>query len=160
MSKGFVVSEEGHVVLLLQPQGTCVTVALTSDTFCMKNWAHATILVAGGAGTGQTAVTVGECTAFTGSDRTAVTFRYAEEATANGDVLDAALAWASSFTLSAGSTGVFGVIEIDGDELTDGYQYVQVNFSAGTTAIPKDLCAFAVLSGGRDQEDITATVIA
>ena len=160
MSKGFVVSEEGHVVLLLQPQGTTTTVALTSDTFCMKNWAHATILVAGGAGTGQTAVTVGECTAFTGSDRTAVTFRYAVEATANGDVLDAALAWASTFSLSAGSTGVYGVIELDADELSDGYQYVQVNFGANAAATPKDIAAFAVLSGGRYQEDITATVIA
>ena len=160
MSKGFVTAEQGHVILLLQPQGTCVTVALTSDTFSMENWAHATSLVAGGAGTGQTAVTVGECVGFGGTARTALTFRYAEEATANGDVLDAALAWASTFTLSAGSTGVYAVIEIDGDELSDGYQFIQVNFSAGTTAIPKDLCSFGVLSGGRYQEDITVTAIA
>ena len=159
MGKGFVAAENGHVILLLQPQGTTVTVALTSDTFSMENWAHATILVAGGAGTGPTAVTVGECTGFGGTGRTAVTFRYAAEATAGGDVLDAALAWASAFTLSAGSTGVYAVIEIDADELSDGYQFIQVNFSAGTTAIPKDLCAFGVLSGGRYAEDITASAI-
>jgi len=160
MSKGFVVSEEGHVVLLLQPQGTTTTVALTSDTFCMKNWAHATILVAGGKGTGQTAITMGECVGFGGTSRTALTFRYAVEATANGDVLDATLAWASTFSLSAGSTGVYGVIELDADELSDGYQYVQVNFGANASTAVKDIAAFAVLSGGRYQEDITATVIA
>lgn len=160
MGKGFVAAENGHVVLLLQPRGTTTTVALTSDTISMKNWAHATILVAGGTGTGATAITAGECTGFGGTGRTALTFRYAKEDTAGGDVLDAALAWASTFSLSAGSTGVFGVIELDADELSDGYEYVQVNFSANAAGAPKDLCAFAVLSGGRFQEDITATVIA
>ncbi|MFH1603246.1 MAG: hypothetical protein ABIH03_05010, partial [Pseudomonadota bacterium] len=90
----------------------------------------------------------------------ALTFRYAKEDTAAGDTLDAALAWASTVSLSAGSTGVFAVIEIDADELSDGYNFVQVNFAAaGGAATGKDLCAFAVLSGGRYQEDITASAI-
>jgi hypothetical protein len=159
MSKGFVTAEEGHVILLLEPRGTTVTVALTSDTFSMENWAHATILIAGGMGTGVTSVTVGECVGFGGTGRTALTFRYAKEATADGDVLDATLAWASAFTLAA-TAGVYAVIEIDADELTDGYPFIQVNFTAGATAGYKDLCAFGILSGGRFQEDITATAIA
>ena len=157
MSKGFVTAENGHVVQLLAPVD--VTAAATSDTFCMKNWAHASIICGFGVGSATT-ITVGECVGFGGTGRTAVTFRYAQEATSEGDVLDAALAWASAFTLSAGSTGVYAVIEIDADELSDGYQFIQVNFTAGTTAVPKDLCAFGILSGGRYQEDITATAIA
>lgn len=156
MSKGFVAAEMGHIVLALQPQGTTVVAALTSDTFCMKGWSHATILVAGGIGSTATAVTVGECTSFAGSDRTALTFRYAKETTTLGDTLDSALTVASSLTLGA-TAATFAVIEIDADELTDGYPYVQVN--CGTTA-NKDLCIFAILSGGRYQEDITATAIA
>ena len=154
--KGFVAAEMGHIVLALAPQGTTVCAALTSDTFLMEGWGHATILIAGGVGSTATSVTVGECTSFAGSGRTAVTFRYAKEASTGGDTLDAALTTASALTLGA-TAGVFAVIELDADELTDGYPYVQVN--TATTA-SKDLCIFVILSGGRYQEDITATAIA
>lgn len=159
MGKGFVAVEQGHVVLVLQPQGTTTTAALSGACFDMSSWGHATILVAGGKGTAVTAVTVKECTAATGSGATAITYRYAKEDTAAGDTLDAALAWASTLSLSAGSTGVYAVIEVDADELADGYNWVRVDFSANTAGAPKDLACFAVLSGGRYQEDITATVL-
>lgn len=155
MAKGFVASEMGHVILGLAPQATSNVAALTSDTFLMKGWSHASILIAGGVGSTATSVTMGECTSFAGSDRTALTFRYAKEATKDGDTLDAALAWASALTLGA-TAGVFAVIELDADELTDGYPYVQVNTAASAS---KDLCIFVVLSGGRYTEDITATAI-
>ena len=154
MSKGFVAAEQGHVVQMLASQSFAA--AGTSDTILMENWAHASIICEFGAGSGTT-ISVGECTSFAGSDRTAVTFRFAQEATANGDVLDAALAWASTVTIGAG-TAAFAVIEIDGDELTDGYPYLQVNIADPGTA--KLASVIAVLSGGRYQEDITATVIA
>ena len=159
MSKGFCAAEEGHVVLLLAPRGTTTTIALTSDTINMENWAHATILVAGGIGSGTTAITVGECVGFGGTSRTAIAFRYAKEDETGGDVLDAALAWGTTASLG-GTAGVFIVIEIDADELSDGYNFLQVNFSANIAAEARDLCCFAILSGGRYQEDITATVIA
>ena len=154
MSKGFLVAEQGHFVTLFNPQSQ--TAALTSDTFLMENWAHASLIVQYGVGSGTT-ITVGECTSFAGSDRTAVTFRYAQEATDAGDVLDAALAWASTVTISAGTGGV-AIIEIDGDELTDGYPYLQVNLA--DPGASKLVSGIAILSGGRYQEDITATVIA
>ncbi len=154
MSKGFVVAENGHVVQMIASQSFAA--AGTSDTISMENWAHASIICEFGAGSGTT-ITVGECTSFAGSGRTAVTFRFAQEATANGDVLDAALARASSITIGAG-TAAFAVIEIDADELSDGFEFIQVNLSDPGAA--KLASVMAVLSGGRYQEDITATVIA
>jgi len=154
MSKGFVVAEQGHFVTLLNPQS--LGAAVTSDTFLMENWAHATLIFQFGAGSGTT-ITVGECTSFAGSDRTAVTFRYAQEATDAGDVLDAALAWASTITIAAGTSAV-AIIEIDADELTDGYPYLQTNIDDPGTA--KLASGIAILSGGRYQEDITVTAIA
>jgi len=154
MSKGFVAAEQGHIVQLLAPQS--LSAAATSDTFSMAGWGHASILVNFGAGSGCT-LSLGECTGFGGTGRTAVTFRFAQEATANGDTLDAALAAASTITIAAG-TAAFAVIELDADELSDGYQYVQLNISdPGTSKLGS---AMVVLSGGRYQEDITATAIA
>ncbi len=156
MSKGFVVAENGHVVQMLEP--TSVGAPATSDTISMENWGHVSIICGLGIGS-STTITVGECTSFAGSDRTAITFRYAQEATVGGDVLDAALAWSSSIAIaSSGAGGGFAVIEIDADELSDGFQFLQVNLAdpgAGKLA-----AVYAVLSGGRYQEDITATVIA
>ncbi len=153
--KGFVVTEQGHVVLGIQPRGTTNVTALTSSTFSMENWQHASIIVMGGIGSTATSVTLGECTGAGGTGRTAVTFRYAKDADTGGDVLDAALAVASSLTLG-GTAAVFAVIELDADELTDGYPWVQVNTGVSAS---KDIACLVILSGGRYQEDITATVL-
>ena len=163
MSKGFVVAEQGHVVQMIAPVD--IAAAATGDTISMENWGHVSIICGFGVGS-TTTITVGECTSFAGSGRTALTFRYAQEglvaggADVGGDTLTAALAWASSITItgSAAAAGGFAVIEIDGDELSDGYQYLQVNSDgAGASKITS---IHAVLSGGRYQKDITATVIA
>jgi len=157
MSKGFVVAEQGHVVQMLAP--VAITAALTGDTISMEAWGHASIIVGFGVGSATT-ITVGECTGFGGTGRTAITFRSAQEATGGGDVLDAALAWASTITIagSAAHVGGFAVIEIDADELSDGYNFLQVNVAdPGTSKLG---CIYAILSGGRYQKDITATVIA
>lgn len=153
--KGFNIAEMGHVVQLIDPQS--ISAAATSDVFYMRKWAHATIIVNGGAGSGVT-VTVGECSSFNGSDRTAIGFRYAQEATVDGDTLDAALASAGTTGVAMGTSNVFLVIELDADELTENYEWVVLNISdPGTSRI---VSAIAILSGGRYQEDITATAIA
>jgi len=151
---GFNVVENGHVVTLIAPQTQ--TAALTSEIFSMENWAHATIIVQGGAGSAST-VTVSECDDFSPSNAATKTFRYAQEATAAGDVVDAALASAATSGVAVGTaTGIFLIIEIDKDELTDGYPCVQINVSASGSKL---ISALAILSGGRYQKDITATVI-
>lgn len=156
MSKGFNIAEEGHVVMLFSPLAATATAVGSSEIFSMKNWGHATIIMHGGEGSATCAIKAYECSAFTGSDRSALTFRYAQEATSNGDTLDAALAWASTATMGTGN--VFVVIEIDGDELSENRQYVAVE--RGATAVGRNITALAILSGGRYQEDITATAIA
>ena len=158
MSKGFVVAENGHVVQLLAPVD--VAAAATSDTISMENWGHVSIIVGNGVGS-TTTISVGECTSFAGSDRTALTFRSAQEqGILGGDVLDAALAYASSVTMtgSAAAIGGFLVIEIDADELSDGFEFIQVNSDGAGSS--KLTAMYAILSGGRYQEDTTATVIA
>jgi hypothetical protein len=133
----FVVAEQGHIVQLIDPQSQ--SAALTSEIFTMENWAHATILVFGGAGSATT-VTVSECDNFTPTTAATKTFMYAVEATA----------------VSIGTaTGTILCIEIDNDELTDGYPCIQINMSDPGTS--KLVSAVAILSGGRYQKDITAT---
>jgi len=156
MAKGFVTAEEGHVVLVEPPPGTTLAAALSGACFNMENWGHVTIIAMGGAGSSANALTINECTGPSGTGATAMTFRYAKESSTGGDTLDAALAWASTASLGA-TANVFIVAEIDADELTDGYQYIRPDIAAGSG---KALACVAILSGGRYQEDITATVIA
>ena len=151
---GFNSVEEGHFVQLIAPVSTGI--ALTSEVFSMENWSHASIFVCAGAGSGFTA-TLFECDNFTPSNRTAIGFRYAQEEGAAGDVVDAALATATTAGVSmTGASGIFAIIELDADELSDGYPCVQLNTNAAAASL---LGAFAVLSGGRFAEDITASVI-
>ena len=155
MSKGFVVAEQGHVVQMMIPVD--VTAAATSDVINMENWAHASIIVSGGAGSSST-ITVSDANAFTSSGATMV-FRYQQEQTAAGDTMEAALAWATTAGVGIGTaTGVLFVIEIDADELRDGYPMLMIN--ATDPGAGKVISAVAILSGGRYQKDITATVIA
>ena len=149
----FVTTEQGHLVSLIDP--VSISAAATSDVFSMENWAHATIIVQGGAGSACT-VTVSEADNFTPTTAATKTFMYAVEATAGGDVLDAALQAATTAGVSIGTaTGTLLVIEIDNDELSDGYPCVQINVTDPGTS--KVISAIAVLSGGRYQKDITAT---
>ncbi len=153
-AKGFVVAEQGHLAQMIIPQD--LSAALTSDVINMSDWGHATIFVHGGAGSALI-VTVSDADSFASSGATMV-FRYAQEDTAGGDVLDAALAWATTAGVAIGTdTGVFLVIEVDADELRDGYPYLMINLSAAGTKL---ISAVAVLSGGRYQRSLTDSVIA
>ena len=153
-SKGFTIAEQGHVVQLIGP-ASAVT-ALTSDSFCMKNWGHATIIVQSGIGSAST-ITVFDAESAAASGAS-MAFNFAVEATASGDVLDAALAAATTAgTAVAAAADNFLVIEIDADELRDGYPWVLIRSTATTAAY---ISAIAILSGGRYQKDITATAIA
>ena len=153
---GMTLVEQGHFVTLFNPES--VSAAATSDVFSMENWGHVTIIVQGGAGSAATIV-VEECDNFTPSNVTTMGYQYAKEATAAGDVLDAALAAAGTGGTGIGTaTGTLLIIEIDADELTDGYPCLRIRHSDPGTS--KLISAVAVLTGGRYQKDITATVIA
>ena len=153
-SKGFTIVEQGHIVQMLIPQ--VQTAALTSESFTMKNWGHATIIIHGGAGSACTVTLFDAATAA--ASGASMVFNYATEATGGGDVMDAALQAATTAGTSLGvGTGVMLVIEIDNDELRDGYPWVLFRCTASGD---KDIGASAILSGGRYMKDITATAIA
>ena len=156
MSKGFVVAEQGHVVLNIAPNGTQTTAAGCAACFCMKNYGHATIIAAAGVGSAATMdITLYEHPDSTGSSGSAIDFQYARESTSAGDTLDAALAWASTVSV-VGTAAAYAVIEVDADTLTDGDEWISVHHSACSSSV----AIMAILSGGRYQEDITATAIA
>ena len=152
-SKGFTIVEQGHVVQLIGPASAVS--ALTSEAFLMENWGHASIIVQTGVGSATT-ITVFDSASDSASGASMI-FNYAQEDTAGGDVLDAALAAATTAGVEMGTgTDLFMVIEIDADELRDGFPWILIR-ATSTTA--NYISAVAVLSGGRYQKDITATVI-
>jgi len=153
MSK-FVVAEQGHVVSIFLPVN--ITAAATCDVFSMENWSHASIIVTTGAGSATT-VTVSEADDFTPTNEATIAFSYAVEATAAGDTLTALAAAGTAGYTTGTATGTIMVIELDADELADGYPCVIVRFT--DPGAGKVVSAVAVLSGGRYQEDITATAI-
>ena len=153
-SKGFTIAEQGHIVNILPP-ASAVT-ALTSDSFLMENWGHASIIVQTGAGSVST-ITVFDSASAAASGASMI-FNYAQETTASGDTLDAALQAATTAGVAMPTAdNVFMVIEINSDQLRDGYPWILIRASATTANY---ISAVAILSGGRYQKDITATAIA
>ena len=151
---GFTVVEEGHLVTLLAPVD--VAAATSSEVISMENWSHVTFICMKGVGSVGT-VQLEECTSFAGAGAATRVFNYCTEDTASGDTMDAALTAAGTAGIAIDSdTGTLLVIELDADELTDGYPYVRLKVSATGASIQAWL---AVLSGGRYQKDITATAI-
>ncbi len=152
-SNGITIEEQGHVVNILPP-ASAVT-ALTSDSFLMENWGHASIIIQTGAGSVCT-ITVFDAASATGSGASMI-FNYAQETADAGDTL-AVLAAATTVGVAMPTAdNVYMVIEIDADELRDGYPWILIRADATTANY---ISAVAILSGGRYQKDITATVIA
>lgn len=155
--KGFVVAEQGHVVLLVAPVD--FTGGKTAQAFSMANYQHASILIGlgvqGGAGT---KILVNQCTDHTGANPVAIPFAiYTQEtAGASHDVLSARTQVAAAGYTPSANSGIFYVIELDANELADGSPYVQVQFTNGANS---DIGAmFAVLTGARFAEMQSPTV--
>ena len=152
---GFNIAEQGHVVQMLAP--VSLGAATTSECISMENWSHVSFICMKGAGSAAT-IRLEECTAFAGTGAATRIFSYCIEEVAAGDTPAAALqsATTAGIALSTGS-GIYMIIEVDADELTDGYPYLRLKCADPGTA---HLGAWvAVLSGGRYQKDITATAI-
>ena len=157
---GFNVVQEGHAVNVLPPQDLSGG-PVTGDRFSMKNHSHVSIVLtlganAAGAGVG---VTVKECTLASGGTATARTFKYAAETTAAGDTLGALTdATTAGFDLHASNANLTYVIELDAEDLSEGYPWIELNIEdAASTTLGS---AVAILSGGRYQVDQGATAIA
>jgi len=153
--KGTTIAEQAHVVNALGPVDTG-SVAKVSDYFCLKKYAHATIVVTTGAVTNAATITVEESDDKDGSNTTAIAFAYYAELTAAGDTLgNRTAATSAGFSTGTNNNCTF-VIEIDAAELTDGYPYLVVK---ATNAAACLISIVAILSGARFQGDPTPTAI-
>ena len=158
MARQFSIGDcEGHFVLCVAPVDIDAG-AQTSDAFSMENWSHATIIIALGVTGAASTVTVKENTAADGSGATAIAFNYYGEATAAGDTLGARTSASASGFATATTDGIFYVIELSAEELSDGYPWVTVHMSDPGAATFASINV--VLSGGRYQEVEGATAIA
>lgn len=156
--KGFNIGELGHVVNILPPINVDTANGASCVCFNMEGYAHADIIIQTGV-TDATAgtITVEECTNQAAGTATAIAFAYYAETTAAGDTLGArTAATAAGVVLSANDNCMY-VISIDASQLTDGYPWIQVEWSnPGGTTIGS---AVAILSGARYANDQSPTAI-
>jgi len=163
---GFNISEAGHVAVILPPQSISGGSGLINPAFSMKNYKHASILIASGAeATQDTAtITVSLCSSAAGAGATAIPFNYYFQALggAGNDVLGSIVnATSAGITLATGDWPPNGliVIEIDANELEastvggvlDGSLGVDsyIGITVGSPAAVDLACVIAVLSGAR-----------
>lgn len=155
-SKGFVLSEMGHVVQALAPVD--ITGGKTGQAFSMKNYKHASILVLIGVSAAAfTKILLNACTDAAGDNPTALPFEIYTQETAAGDVLSARTDVAAAGYTPSANDGIFYVIEIDASELPQGSPYLQVQLTNGVNSVIA--ACVAILSGARYEEAQSPTEI-
>jgi hypothetical protein len=148
-------AEKYHIVGLTSPVDTGNT-TVNSDIVNLGKNHSGCFLVYIGTITGDTAViTVEECDDTTPSDSTAIDFRYRESgATGTSDAFgDITAATTSGVTVAATDDDKIFLIEIDADELSDGYPYVRIVVDPGSSASACEVAIVAVLDGRFKQND-------
>lgn len=157
MSAVMDLTQQGHYVNLLAPVDINGA-AQVSDYMSLKNYASVYILIQLGVTGAASTVTVEESDDNSGSNTTAIGFRYRTENTAAGDTFDTGYttATASGFATSTNDTIMY-VIKIDASELTDGYPYIVVKMSDPGAATLASISAIAV--NARYAQDVTPTAI-
>ena len=157
-AQGFSIGEgQGHYVLGVAPVDIDAG-AQTSDAFKLSNYSHATIIISLGVTGAASTVTVKENTAADGSGATAIAFSYYGEATAGGDTTGARTAATSSGFATATTDGIFYIIELNAEDLSDGYEWVTVHLSDPGAATFGSIGI--ILSGARYAEVEAPTAIA
>ena len=156
---------EENLIIPLCAQGTDISSNTEMDSFSMKGYGHATIIMIFAASlTGDNVLTV-ECGATDSADTSDATFHYrlgsAAPGSATADTL-ASDATASTLTLTAATyQGKMLVLELDADELpTSGstvYDWVTVDFDG--TASTATVTAFAILSKPRYAQAVMTSAI-
>lgn len=154
--QGITLAQQGHIVNAIPPQDAAGTA--TGDRFSMANWRHASIIVSVGASAAAPTILVKECTAASGGTATAIAFDYFAETTAAGDTLGTLQSATTAGIAGSANDNIFYVIELDARELSDGSPWVEVSVVVDS-ADAVDVCAIAVLTGGRFLNDQTATVL-
>ncbi len=156
MTARFNVAENAHVVNILNPVDINGS-AQVSDYFSMALYAHCSILLTLGVTGAASTVTVEESDDNAGSDENAIAFAYYAEETAGGDTLGARTAATATGFATSTNDGIIYVIEIDADQLTDGYPYLVLKMSDPAAATLAS--AVAVLTNPRYAQAVTPTAI-
>jgi len=148
-----VLAEQAHIVNILSPQD--VSGGVSSLVFSMRNASHATIVVTAGSTDADAGnITIEECDDFVPTTDTAIDFSYYAETTAGGDTLgDRTAATAATGIDVSENDNTTYVIEIDAEQLTEGYPNLILKWSACGGATLGS--AVAILTGyayqGKDQ---------
>jgi hypothetical protein len=152
-----VLSQNMHIVPIIRPWASDAPTKL-SIPFSMKDASHATIILFTGTMGGDFTYTVVAGTDFTPSAESAIAFRAAKEETTLGDTLAALGALSPDEVTVPNTTGVMHVIEIDAEDLPEGYPTVQLKLAGlnNTTLV----AAVAILSGLCHAGDTNRTQIA
>jgi len=157
-ANGFSIGEgQGHYVLGVAPVDIDAG-AQTSDAFKMANYTHATVIISLGVTGAASTVTVKENTDASGSGATAIAFAYYSEETAAGDTTSARTAATSSGFATSTNDGVFYILEIDAEDLSDGSEWVTIHMSDPGAATFASIGV--ILSGARYAEVEAPTAIA
>jgi hypothetical protein len=156
-AKGFVIAEEGHVVNILPPVD--ITGGVTSDVWSMANYSHCTIILQIGVSAAAfTAIIVEECDDFVPTTHNDIAYHVYKEETAAGDTLGARTAVAAAGLAPSANDNIMYVIEIDADQLTDGFPCLRLELTNGVNSVIAS--AVAILSGARYASEQSATAIA
>lgn len=153
---GMNIAEACHVVNVLPPVD--INGGVTCDVFSMENYAHATIIITMGVTGAASTVTLEECDDFVPTTDTAIAFSYYAEETANGDTLSGRTAATTSGFATSTNNGITYVIEVDAQDLTDGFGHLLLKFSDPSQATFASVVA--ILSGSRYGNVSSATAIA
>lgn len=156
---GWNISEAGHIVQVIAPVDGNNGAPVTAARFSMAKWAHASIIVGFGVTGGTpTSILLSAYTAQSSGTETALAFRAYSQTTAAGDVLSTGTDYAATgITTISGNNGIFYTIELDSSQLPSDSPWVQLNVTIPNSS--NLLCAFAILSGGRQQSPASATVL-
>lgn len=156
MSKGLYSTQDGHWVPLLYPVDE--TGGKTLKAFSTAMYAHVSILLMiGVSAAAPGAITVNACSDAAGDNPTAIAFNLFKGETTDTDTLGARTAVTSAGYTPPATDKIFYVIELDAEQLPQGFPYVQVALADATNSVIAS--AVAYLSGARQACDQSPTVL-
>tara|TARA_R110000824_G_scaffold271685_1_gene460178 strand:+ start:752 stop:1228 length:477 start_codon:yes stop_codon:yes gene_type:complete len=103
--------------------------AQTSDAWDTSRYNKTSILIMLGVTGAASTVTLEECTAADGTGATAIGFSYYAEESAGGDQTGARTTVSASGFATGTADGIFYVIEVASEELSDGYNWLRMKMT-------------------------------
>lgn len=154
-----ILTQRGHVVQGIAPVADAFAGTVYTDIFSLRNYHGCTFYIVKGVGTtGTSTITVEASDDVSGSNVTAIPFRYRANTTSDtwGAVT---VATTSGFATTAGSNHIYEII-VDASELGDtGYEFVRLK-AVEVVNDPVLAGVLFVAHEPRNAQDVPATVLA